>query len=123
MYVIKFYEDEKGYSELYESIYKLANEADHNKNSRIQFQQITLYIELLKIHGTRLSTNITKHIKDELWELRPGNNRILYFYNSGNEFVLLHMFRKKTQKTPKSEIDRALNEIRLYILRNGDNKK
>lgn len=123
MYVIKFYENEKGYSELYESIYKLANEADRNKNSRIQFKQITLYIELLKVHGTRLSTNITKHIKDELWELRPGNNRILYFYNSGNEFVLLHMFRKKTQKTPKSEIDRALNEIRLYILRNGDNKK
>ena len=119
MYEVLLYEDQNGKSEINDYLMDLAEKAASNKDARIQFKQITLYIELLKNHGTRLSQNITKHIIDDIWELRPGNNRVLYFYFKDNKFVLLHIFRKKTQKTPKAEIEKAIKESKDYIERNG----
>ena len=123
MYEIIFYADNDGYSELYEELQNLAEQSLTNKDCRIQLKQITLYIELLKNQGTHLPSNIAKHIIYDVWELRPGKNRVLYFYFKDNMFVLLHMFRKKTQKTPKSEIEKALKEMNNYIERNGGSHK
>ena len=67
-----------------------------------------------------MSPNITKYLDGEIWELRPGNNRVLYFYYEKNTFVLLHMFRKKTQKTPKAEIEKAHKECTDFKSRNGE---
>lgn len=118
MYRVLMYEDEKGRSELEKELMYLAKEAIQNKDARIQFKQITYCIELLKQKGTRLPNTITKHLVDDLWELRPGNNRIIYFYFKDNTFVLLHMFRKRTQKTPRQEILKAKTEYLDYIKRN-----
>ena len=117
MYNIEFYEDKDGYSELWEFMQELLNKSSTNKDARIQYKQIAFHIELLSINGTRMSDNITKHITDDIWELRPGNNRVLYFYYKDDTFVLLHQFRKKTQKTPQKEIDRALRERNDYLQR------
>jgi len=68
-----------------------------------------------------LPENITKHIENDIWELRPGNNRIFYFYHKDNTYVLLHIFRKKTQKTPKREIIRAKAERDDYLKQKEDN--
>ena len=122
MYSIVFYEDRSGYSELYQELLELADKAISNKDARIQFNQINYCIELLKNQGTRLPVNITKHLQGEIWELRPGNNRILYFYFENNTFVLLHMFRKQTQKTPKSEIEKAIKECADFKSRRGGKK-
>ena len=59
----------------------------------------------------------TNHLDDDIWELRPGNNRVLYFFHKDDTFVLLHSFRKKTQKTPRREIDRAKSERDDYLSR------
>ena len=85
----------------------------------LQLKQISLYIQSLEDNGTRLNENITKHLDDDIWELRPGNNRVLYlyFYFKDDTFVLLHQFRKKTQKTPKLEIERAKAERDDYLRR------
>ena len=77
---------------------------------------------MLKNHGTNLNQNITKHLQGEIWELRPGDNRILYFFFDGEAYVLLHQFRKKTQKTPIAEIEKAKREIDDYKNRNGVKK-
>jgi phage-related protein len=53
----------------------------------------------------------------DVWELRPGNNRIFYFCSCDNTFILLHSFRKKTQKTPRREIEKALRERNDYLKR------
>lgn len=119
MYDIIFYENENGYSELYENLQALRIKSQTSKNERIQFKQIVLCIELLKQQGTKLPTNICKHLINGIYELRPGNNRILYFYYKNNTFVLLHMFRKKTQKTPKEQIEKAKREMISFIKR-GD---
>ena len=50
---------------------------------------------------------VTKHLDGEIWELRPLRNRFLYAYYKDNRFVILHHFLKKTQKTPKREIEQA----------------
>lgn len=88
-----------------------------DKNARIQYNQILLYVQLLEDNGTRLPENISKHLEKGLWELRPGKNRILYFHVDANKFVLLHQFRKRTQKTPSREILKARKEIKDYLCR------
>ena len=120
MYTIEFYEDNKGESELWDFLEKLRLKAKTSKDARIQYKQISLYIQLLQENGTCLPENITKHISDGIWELRPGNNRIFYFFYKDNTFVLLHVFRKKTQKTPLREIERAKAERKDYLERKGN---
>lgn len=123
MHKVVFYEDSKGKSELYEQLLELANKAESSKDSRIQIRQITLYIDLLKQSGLQLPKKVAKHLKNELWELRPGNNRIMFFYHINDTFVLLHMFRKQTQKTPAKEIEKAFREINDYLNRFGGIKQ
>ena len=123
-YEIIFYERENGKSEIWDFLEELRQKSLKNKNARIQYKQILLYIELLQNNGILLPSNITKHIEDNIWELRPGNNRIFYFYFDNDSFVLLHSFRKKTQKTPKREITKAKAERDDYISRNrGDSNE
>ncbi|MBR3738386.1 MAG: type II toxin-antitoxin system RelE/ParE family toxin [Eubacterium sp.] len=122
MFNIEFYENNKGESELWDFLESLRSQSASNKDLRIQYKQITFYIELLKNSGTRLPENITKHLDDGIWELRPGNNRVLYFFFQENTFVLLHHFRKKTQKTPKREIEKAKTERADYISRKEASK-
>ena len=117
MFEILFYEDKSGYSELFEELQQLDGKAKKNKNSRILYNQIVFCIELLSQYGTRIPSNVTKHIQGNIWELRPGKNRILYFYFSDNKYVFLHMFVKKTQKTPKKEIEKAIKEMNDFLER------
>ena len=98
-------------------ILSLRNKASTNKDARIQYKQTVLYIQLLQDNGTRLPENVTKHLGDGIWELRPGNNRVFYFYFNNDTFVLLHQFRKKWQKTPRREIDKAKSERDDYLSR------
>ncbi len=122
MYTIEFYEDSRGNSPIWQFLEDLRTKALSNKDARIQYKQITLCLNLLEQHGTYLPESITKYIADGIWELRPGNNRILYFYWCDNTFVLLHYFRKKTQKLPKREFDQAINNRNQYLKQQEDKK-
>ena len=119
MYDIDFYRTTDGYCDIESFLVNLEQLALTNKDARIQYKQIAQYIQFLADHGTRLGENITKHLEGDIWELRPGNNRVLFFYFKDNTFVLLHHFRKKTQKTPKREIERAKSEMNDWISRKG----
>lgn len=121
-YNIIFYEKENGESEIWNFLETLRYKSKNNKDARIQYKQITLYIELLQNNGTKLPNTITKHIQENIWELRPGDNRIFYFCCDDNNFVLLHSFRKKTQKTPGREIKKAKSERDDYLTRKGNDK-
>ena len=117
MYTVEFYETRDGQCPVWEFLENLRIKSASNKDARIQHKQASLYIELLQQNGTRLNDNITKHLEDGLWELRPGNNRVFYFFYENNTFVLLHQFRKKSQKTPKREIVKAKSERIDYLSR------
>lgn len=122
MYNVEFYETQDGKSQIWEFLEDLRIKAATSKDARIQHKQASLYIELLQQNGTRLNENITKHLEDGIWELRPGNNRVFYFFFQDNTFVLLHQFRKKTQKTPKREIEKAKRERDDYLFRKENDK-
>lgn len=120
MYTVEFYENDRGVSELWDFLEELRIKSASNKDARIQYKQIVLYIQLLQDNETRLSENVTKHLMDGIWELRPGNNRVFYFCWRGDWFVLLHQFRKRSQKTPRREIERAKAERDDWLARKGE---
>ena len=117
MYEIEFYETEDGKCPIWDFLEALRLKAPTNKDARIQHEQASLYIELLQQNGTHMNAEITKHLDDGIWELRPGNNRVFYFFYQNDTYVLLHQFRKKSQKTPKREIEKAKIERNDYLRR------
>ena len=117
MYEIEFYETEDGKCPIWDFLEALRLKAPTNKDARIQHKQASLYIELLQQNGTHMNAEITKHLDDGIWELRPGNNRIFYFFYQNDTYVLLHQFRKKSQKTPKREIEKSKAESNDYLRR------
>jgi len=70
-----------------------------------------------------------KHIEgtDGLFELRISYSiseyRIFCFFDSGTMVILLNVFKKKTQKTPRSEIERALKLKDEYFFEKERSKK
>jgi len=52
---------------------------------------------------------------EKLWELRPGRHRVIYFYYQGDGAVLLHAFKKQSQKTPEKEIHVALQRMKTTV--------
>ncbi len=73
--------------------------------------RILRFLRLLEASGLLLRGQYVRHIRGKLFELRPEPWRVLYFAADGQTFVALHCFRKKTQRTPLSEI--ALAEARM----------
>lgn len=108
---------EDGKCPIWDFLEALRLKAPTNKDARIQHKQASLYIELLQQNGTHMNAEITKHLDDGIWELRPGNNRVFYFFYQNDTYVLLHQFRKKSQKTPKREIEKAKAERNDYLRR------
>lgn len=114
MYNIIFYEDKNGKSDVAEYIKELKEKARTSKESRVNFNKIVAYLDILEEIGTRAGEPITKHLEGEIWELRPLRNRILYAYYKDNSFIILHHFIKKTRKTPKRELEQAKRNLQDF---------
>ncbi|NLI35648.1 MAG: type II toxin-antitoxin system RelE/ParE family toxin [Bacteroidales bacterium] len=75
---------------------------------------------IISLLGTedRLPIKFIKSIRDGLFELRmeyEGNiYRVFFIFDNGQIVVLFNGFQKKTQKTPKSEIELALKIKEAY---------
>jgi phage-related protein len=80
-------------------------------------------LKLLEEKGTELRLPYSEHLDDGIFELRTkqGTNiiRNLYFFFVGNKIIVTHSFRKKTQKTPRREIEKAKAERDDWIARKG----
>lgn len=109
MYEIYFYKDKNGKEPVKEYISELAGKKD--KDSRIKLAKITDYVRTLSEYGTQAGEPYIKHLEGDIWELRPLRDRILFAARSENSFVLLHIFMKQTQKTPRREIERAKRNL------------
>lgn len=76
------------------------------------FAYIDRLVEL-KSNGIQPKQNLSKHLRDGIFELRVSfENRIsrsLYFYESKQQVIFTHGFVKKEQKTPKDEIEKAIS--------------
>lgn len=80
-------------------------------------------LDLLKVEE-RMPRHFIKHLRDGVYELRVnfGNNelRVLFIFDGDTIVVLLNAFRKKTQKTPNAEIEKALRLKREYYEDKGN---
>lgn len=112
MYKIVFYKDKNGQSEVNNYIQELKHNV--NKDNRIKLKKIMAYLKMLESKGLALGKPYIKHIKEEIWELRPIKDRILFAFLENDKFIILTQFMKKTQKTPKREIDRAIRYLQEY---------
>ena len=80
-------------------------------------------LDLFKVED-RMPRHYIKFIRDGLYEFRVsyGNNefRILFIYDGEVIVVLFNEFRKKTQKTPDSEIRKAIRLKEEYYETKGN---
>ena len=82
---------------------------------KIQAKLIDIMDMMIKL-GPNLGTPYTKLVKSGLFEIRAkakeGIGRSFFCYKKGKVIIILHSFIKKTQKTPKKELDIALKRMK-----------
>ncbi|MDP3546712.1 MAG: type II toxin-antitoxin system RelE/ParE family toxin [Phreatobacter sp.] len=76
---------------------------------RAKFSRIAA---LIMAHGLdRIREPYVKHLEDALWEMRmsgrDGISRAIYVAAKGRRVVVVRVFVKKTERTPRSEIELA----------------
>ncbi len=90
------------------------------QNNKMQ-AKIFKNLELLESRGNELREPFSKHLEDGIFELRTkvssDISRVLYFFVIGQKIILTNGFIKKTQKTPKSEIELAKKYRNDYLNR------
>ena len=78
-------------------------------------------VELLVQRNVTAGEPLVRHLEGKLWELRVESNtniyRIVYAFSPGRRIVLLHGFQKKTQKTPRREIETAARRFEDFQAR------
>lgn len=66
----------------------------------------------------KLSTKFVKHLSNGIYELRIKYNgnifRIFFIFDDGNVVILFNGFQKKTTKTPKEELRKAVKIKEAY---------
>jgi len=105
-WTVEFYTDARGRSEVGEFI----NRLPVRDRARVRNA-----LRLLREFGVLLKLPHARHIERELWELRAGAIRLLYFAHTGRCFIILHGFRKKTRRTPRGEINTAQHRIAEFL--------
>lgn len=94
-------------------VYDFINDLDADTKSKV-----INTINLLESYGIRLGPpHAKKLVGTDLWELRilgQDNIRIFYIAVTGKNFLLLHGFNKKKQKTDRKEIETALARLKEY---------
>ncbi len=80
--------------------------------------KVLKYIYFIRDNKGILDEPYSKYIKGKIRELRvdfsQNRHRIFYIAVIEKKIILLHSFLKKTTKTPKQEINRALNNFEDY---------
>lgn len=74
--------------------------------------RLSRWAALIEQHGFEaLPRDMVKHLEGKLWELRiagkDGISRVIYITASGRRAIIVRVFVKKTQRTPKREIEIA----------------
>ncbi len=105
LFRIIVYSDHKGDSEIKDYLQQLNNV--ESKENRLRLKKITSYIHALEEKGFALKEPHIKKIDGDIWELRPLNDRFLFASCYKDSIVLLSHFIKKTNKTPRAEINKA----------------
>jgi phage-related protein len=113
-WIIEFYANERGVAPIEEFFDTLPDK---------EMAHIQYVLELLEEFGLQLGSPYVEHLKGKIWELRVKTRgktyRILYFAYTGQRFILLHAFLKKTAKTPQATLRIAQARLADFLEREG----
>ncbi len=111
-FTVEFYEDADGDKPVEEFLLSL------DVKMRAKLLGI---LEILQEKGNLLREPYSKHLEDGIFEIRgkvgTDISRVLYFFFYDRKIILTNGFIKKSQKTPKKEIQMAKNRRHDYIER------
>ena len=83
--------------------------------------KMLMSISIVREYGYHTRMPYSEELEDGIFELRArvGSDitRVLYFFMVGRRIILTNGFVKKTQKTPREEIERAKRYRTDYINR------
>ena len=118
MKTVNFYRTESGNCPVEEFLDELSG-----KQAQKVVWVLRLIEELEVVPGQYLKKLVNT---DDLWEVRVqfGGNifRLLGFFDGSTLLILTNGFAKKTQKTPRQEIDLATRRKKDYLLRKKKNE-
>jgi phage-related protein len=87
------------------------------RDMQSKFERIVMMIEANGLE--KLREPYVKHVEGKIWEMRmigrDGIARSLYMTAVGRRVLVLRTFIKKTQKTPRAEIEIALKRAKEAI--------
>lgn len=112
-FTVVFYEEDNGVQPVREFLL-------HMTNHKLQAKTFAM-LELLEEKGNALREPYAKHLEEGIFELRTQVKndalRTLFFYEENKIVVLVHIFVKKTRKTPRREIEVAKKRRAIYTSR------
>ena len=112
---VDFYEKENGEQPAKEFILSL------DKKLRAKLADTII---ILQDNGYELREPYSKHISEGIFELRAKQGsditRVMYFFYVDRHIILTNGFIKKTQKTPRSEIEKAKLYRKDFMERVGE---
>ncbi len=103
-----YYEDERGRNPVWEFIEALPD------GDRAKCFEYIMYLEEF---GEQVRRPVGDYLGNKLYELRPRQTRIIYFFMYKDYAVLVHAFRKKTKAIPVSEMKIALSRMNEIFLK------
>ena len=93
--------------------------------SKPEADKVLRALDLLRTEE-RLPRHYIKYVREGLYEFRVshGNNefRLFFIYDGNTIVVLFNCFKKKTQRTPHREIEKALRLRKEYDATKRDRK-
>lgn len=95
MSAIYYFVDERGNKPVEEFIRSLP------KKERAK---VFAYIVELKSQGNNLRRPVADYLKSGIYELRPKDDRIFYFFYLKNNAVLIHAIKKNIKEIPKNDL-------------------
>jgi len=75
--------------------------------------KVFAYIGELKKQGHNLRRPLSAPVESGLYELRPQDNRLFYFFFHKDYAIFVHAIKKKTNKIPNDDIKLSLKRKRI----------
>jgi phage-related protein len=107
------------------TVYAVAKSREHcellefleglGQNLQKDSDRILALLGRVAMEGPPKNTEISHQIRGKLFEFIQGKLRILWFYDEGRLIICTSGFVKKGRKTPRSEIDHAIQLMNAYF--------
>ncbi len=112
MFQAYFYQDVRGKQPVRDFIEMLSQKTQ---------EKIAAWVDLLESEGPRLKRPYADKVRGALYELRirfaADQIRVLYFFFMRDKIILLHSFRKKTDRIDLRDIELAENRMADFLRR------